>query len=625
MRIVVCVKQVPEVSELTLDPETRRLVREGVPTLINPFDRRAVLEATRLRSEAGAGSITVISMGPPQAESALRECLGLGVDRAVLLCDPGFAGADTLATARALADAIRRIGFDLVLAGRYSIDSETGQVGPEMAALLEVPLLSGVRRLAIEGPGSGAEGWRVAAECEGDDGFSEIEAALPAVVTCTDRWKSRIPRVLPDDAASQSDRLEIWRVADLEGPAERYGSAGSPTWVAGVEPVEVRRERRIVAVDEGLDAALDFALAAIREASESGRRADRRPTPRHRASSDAANAIWVIGEREQGGALRAVTHELLHAADLLAADLACGVTMLLLEPPLSQQEPPREQRAGAEAIAARVGALGADRLIVPADEGPPASMGALAAWLAAAITAERPRMVLAPATALGREVVPWVAGRLGLGLTGDAIGVRLDPEGRLEQLKPAFGGLVVAPILSRTRPEVVTLRPGVLPGIAPDPERTPAEVFRFSPFEADARVARLRFVSEVGSEGAALEEARIVVCVGYGLGQEAVAEAVALAAALGGSLAATRRVCDVGWLPRQRQIGLSGRAVSPDLYLGFGVRGSFNHVVGMQRAGRVVSVNRDAEAEIFACSDLGLCGDAPTFLRALLERVRSPW
>jgi electron transfer flavoprotein alpha subunit len=182
---------------------------------------------------------------------------------------------------------------------------------------------------------------------------------------------------------------------------------------------------------------------------------------------------------------------------------------------------------------------------------------------------------------------------------------------------------VVAPILSRTRPEVVTLRPGVLPGIAPDPGRAPAEVVRFSRFEPDAHVARLRFVSEVGSEGAALEEARMVVCVGYGLGQEAVPEAVELAAALGASLAATRRVCDVGWLPRQRQIGLSGRTVSPDLYLGFGVRGSFNHVVGMQRAGRVLAVNRDAEAEMFACSDLAVCGDAPTFLRALLERVRS--
>ena len=177
MRIVVCVKQVPEVSELSLDPVTRRLVRDGVPLLINPFDRRAVLEAVRLREEAGSGSVTVLSMGPPQAEEALRECLGLTVDRAVLLCDPGFAGADTLATSRALVDAIAQLGFDLVLAGRSSIDSETGQVGPEIAALLGIPLLAGVRRLRVDRPSGGAGTWRVAAECEVDEGFGELSFA----------------------------------------------------------------------------------------------------------------------------------------------------------------------------------------------------------------------------------------------------------------------------------------------------------------------------------------------------------------------------------------------------------------------------------------------------------------
>jgi electron transfer flavoprotein alpha subunit len=225
---------------------------------------------------------------------------------------------------------------------------------------------------------------------------------------------------------------------------------------------------------------------------------------------------------------------------------------------------------------------------------------------------------------LGREIVPWVAGSLGLGLTGDAIGVRLDPEGRLEQLKPAFGGQVVAPILSRTRPEMATLRPGVLAAIAPDPSRGAAKRIVGAAFAPDAEpVLRTSFVSEVGPEGAALEEARVVVCVGYGLGESAVPAAAELASLLGGSLAATRRVCDVGWLPRQRQIGISGRTVSPDLYLGLGVRGSFNHVVGMQRAGTVIAVNRDPDAEVFACADLGIVGDAPRFLAALVARARA--
>src|SRR5215471_13132339 len=157
MRIVVLIKQVPEVSELRFDPASKRLQRDGVPSLINPFDRRAVLEALRLRQERG-GSVAVVTMGPPQASSALEECASLGVDRVVHLSDRGFAGADTLATARALARAVDRLGADLVLAGRYSIDAETGQVGPEVAELLGVPFLGGVRRLVLDERSAGGVG-----------------------------------------------------------------------------------------------------------------------------------------------------------------------------------------------------------------------------------------------------------------------------------------------------------------------------------------------------------------------------------------------------------------------------------------------------------------------------------
>ena len=198
MRIVVLVKQVPEVSELGFDPATRRLKRDGVPLQINPFDRRAVLEATRLKQELG-GSVTVLSMGPPQTADALRECVSLGIDRAVHLCDRAFAGADTLATARALARAIERIGFDLVLAGRFTIDSETGQVGPEVAALLDVPLVGGVRRLTLTADEAGSSArWVGRAECERDDGFVDVECATPLLITCTDRWKTRMPLALSE-------------------------------------------------------------------------------------------------------------------------------------------------------------------------------------------------------------------------------------------------------------------------------------------------------------------------------------------------------------------------------------------------------------------------------------------
>jgi electron transfer flavoprotein alpha subunit len=622
LRIAVCVKQVPEVSELVLDPETRRIRRDGVPALINPFDRRAVLEAVRLREELGA-TVSVVSMGPPQAEAALRECLGLGVDRAVHLCDPGFAGADTLATARALARAIAEIGADLVLAGRYSIDAETGQVGPEVAELLGAAYLGGVRRLAIEradeGPAHG-----VKAECETDDGALDATASFPVVVTCTDRWKTRVPIVLPDEERAATAAVETWRLSRL-GAAGELGQAGSPTWVADVRPVAISRARRRIDARESMDEGVDAALAALDAASAA--QAGAVAVPVHRRSIDPRGSVWVLAERAAAGRLRTVSVELLSAADAIAGSLGVGVSAAVMEPL------PRHLRATARAVSAvddlsgtahALGRAGADSMLVAA--GDALALDEVVDVLANAIARHAPRILLAPATALGRDVVPRVAARLGLGLTGDAIGVELDSEGRLLQMKPAFGGQVVAPILSRTRPEVATLRPGMLAAIAPDPKRPPAAIVQLGSAGAAAATPRPRwlgFAAEVDEAAASLESSRLVVCVGFGLGKERVAEAEAVAARMGGAIGATRRVCDVGWVPRQLQIGLSGRSVAPAAYLALGVRGSFNHVVGIQRAGTVVAVNRDPEAEIFASADVGIVADAPAFLAALRERLEA--
>ena len=130
-----------------------------------------------------------------------------------------------------------------------------------------------------------------------------------------------------------------------------------------------------------------------------------------------------------------------------------------------------------------------------------------------------------------------------------------------------------------------------------------------------------RFEAEVTAEAAAIEEARVVVCAGYGLGEEGIDEAARLAHRLGGVLAGTRRVCDLKWLPRQSQIGLSGRHVAPDLYLGLGVRGSFNHTVGLRRAHTIIAVNSDPDAEFFEGADLGIVGDARAVLAELLARL----
>ena len=147
MNIIVCIKQVPDTSEIRIDPETNTLVREGVPSIINPFDMYAIEEALRIKEKFG-GKVSVISMGPPQVEDALREAISLGADEAIQLCDRAFAGSDTLATSYILAKGIEKIGeFDLIICGKQAIDGDTAQVGPGISVHLNIPQIAYVRKI----------------------------------------------------------------------------------------------------------------------------------------------------------------------------------------------------------------------------------------------------------------------------------------------------------------------------------------------------------------------------------------------------------------------------------------------------------------------------------------------
>jgi electron transfer flavoprotein alpha/beta subunit len=181
MNIIVCIKQVPEVSEIRFDHRTKTIIREGVPNGVNAFDRRALAEAIRLR-DIGGGEVVVITMGPPQAREALVECLGAGADRAIHLVDATFAGADTLATARTLASAIRREPYDVVFCGKYSVDAETGQVGPELAELLDLPQVTGVTSIT-----PAEDLITIVVERETDSGFETLECDLPVLFTAAER------------------------------------------------------------------------------------------------------------------------------------------------------------------------------------------------------------------------------------------------------------------------------------------------------------------------------------------------------------------------------------------------------------------------------------------------------
>jgi electron transfer flavoprotein beta subunit len=230
MNIIVCIKQVPETQEVRLDPVTHTLKREGIKSIINPFDLYAVEEALRVR-EAKGGTVTLLSMGPPQAEAALREALGYGADAAVLLSDRAFAGADTWATALTLAKAIEKLGgADLIFCGKQAIDGDTAQVGPMLATILDIPYVAWARKLTFSSEVS------VTVERLLDHGYDAVETMLPALVTVVKEINE--PRVPSFKAKlkAKKDPVPVWGLSELGLDAADVGLNGSFTQVVKVFP-----------------------------------------------------------------------------------------------------------------------------------------------------------------------------------------------------------------------------------------------------------------------------------------------------------------------------------------------------------------------------------------------------
>ena len=266
MELAVLVKQVPDTDDVTLDPEKGTLVREGVGALMNPLDLNALEAALEAKRRFG-GAVTVLSMGPPPTEGVLREALALGADRGVLLSDRAFAGADTWATSLVLAEALRRLGpFDLILAGEKATDGETGQVGPEVATLLDLPFATYVG--AWE-PGEDT----VTVERVVEEGILEQSLPLPCLLTVLSHLNDPPMPTLEGKKRARRAGLTRMGAADLGLDPAELGLTGSPTRVVRIATPQVTRKGRVYAgadLEAGLDALME--LLEERGIWSSGRR-----------------------------------------------------------------------------------------------------------------------------------------------------------------------------------------------------------------------------------------------------------------------------------------------------------------------------------------------------------------
>jgi len=574
LKIAALVKQIPKLDEMQLG-EDGRLVRTGVELHLNDYCRRAIRKGCDI-AEATGGSCTAITLGPPEAHTALREAILCGCVNGLHVSDPAFAGSDTLATARALAATLQIHGpWDLVLCGRNSVDADTGQVPAQVAELLGLPFIAGVRELDLTGS-------TLKALLEHDDEWVEVEVEMPAVLSCAERLCDPCKIRDPEAWATVDATLLTSVTASDLGPGP-WGQEGSPTWVGNVRLLEVTRaaEQLDGQNSENLDRLIEVLTQRnVFASNQTDNGVVATPNP------DGPSAI-VLSEpgRER------TTAELLAAT----ASMGCQSTVVGMGDPKE------------------LSTLGADFLIQVDDT---TLEEELAQSLADYLTSNPPWAVLAPGTAWGRQVAARIAARLGAGLTGDAVGLEID-DNRLVSLKPAFGGQLVAEIRCDSPIQMATVRPGVLP--LPTPRA--AREIPVTDLSVDPRNT-VRVHKRWRDDNAdLLANADIVVGVGIGVDPKDLPLVEQCADSIGAQLCATRKVTDNGWMPRARQVGITGHSIAPRLYIAVGTSGRFNHTVGVRQAGTVVGINTDPDCELWSWCDVGLIADWREALPAFTNRI----
>ncbi len=602
MTIVVLAKVVPELDELRFDPESKVVLRGATSLFVNPLDQRAVAAALSVRRPQEP--VKVLSMSPPEGEPALSELFAHGVDEVHLISDPRLRGSDAWVTAKVLARAVRTLGPDLVLAGRASTDSSTGQMPAQLAELLSLPWIDEVREVESRDEG------HLTVVSESEEGWARFRARVPAVLTVSERIgrpRKPSPEALVAARARAPRRLDL----DVLGiPGSEVGLDASPTRVVGLSKERPLRDPLVLA--EGpLQERVKTALERI------GQRLDGRRGPSavpHALPIEvgADDREVVVFSSPPGGGLAPEALPLLAQVRRLRGGVwpsAAGFG------PLSPE---------ARADLARAGTGRAYWVERPEGYLEPSS----ALPLLERLLRERPRAVslLFPSTSWTRGLAGRASGRSSRGLVGEATDLRWDGDHGLRFLKPSFGGGVLAEVTSPTRPTLATVRPG---SFEAPPAGAPSGTLEVEPWSIDLGpnlVERLAAASDRDPRFGDPRLARGVAVVGMGVGgPEGVERVLSLVGPLGFALGATRRVVDAGWAPSQVQVGLTGLSIAPDLYLGVGLSGKYNHMVGVQRARCAVGINDRPEEPLFRHVDVGLVARWEDALPPLLAGLSERW
>ncbi|ACP36601.1 Electron transfer flavoprotein alpha subunit [Sulfolobus islandicus L.S.2.15] len=602
LKVVVSIKQVPDVDELRIDPVTNNLVREGVPAVINPPDLHAIEEAVRLKERYGAKTI-VITMGPPQADSALREALAMGIDEAYLISDRAMAGADTWATSYTISKAVQKLGgADLILFGRRAVDGETEQVGPQTGKWLGLPVIgyvSDIKKLE-------KDKIIVTRTTEFDE--EVIEAPIPTVLTMLEvANKPRQPDILSLIKAKTA-KITVWNKDDIKAEPDKIGLAGSPTKVIKVQPPPKTRKAEIIDGRKDIEKAAKWFLDKIFESlkeDESTLKEYVKPKPKVKVNGE----IWVyidhIGEKPNRASFE-IMGEARRIADLMDTSLSAVIV-------------------GGEATKSLIDETfeyGADKVYFVETKGfDRYDNEVYTRALATVIKKYKPEAVFFPGTKNTRELASTTAIEVNTGLIADCTNFDVDDKGVLLSTRPDFGGKEMSTIICpKHRPVMVTVRAGVFMPLPRVPGRK-GELVRE---EIDDLFTRLKVLDyRVIEKRNILAEADIVVGVGRGIrSPENIKMAEELASLLGGVVGVSKPLADMGWYPKERQVGQTGTTIRPKVYIALGVSGAVQHLVGILSSRKIGAINLDPSAPIFENCDFGVVGDIFEIIPKMVELLK---
>lgn len=616
MHTVVCVKHVPDAADIRFDPITLNLIREGVPAIVNPCCLNAIEEGIRIKEKTG-GTVSAVSMGPLQAQEALREALAMGADNAFLVSDREMAGADTLATSytlwRTVATVAKRNPLDLILTGRVAIDGETGQVPPGLAVRLGIPIISNVIEIVSVDPTLRT----IVAKHRFDDGVETVEAKLPAVLTITEGANKPRKYTIDGMLKAKKTKIEVWDRNTISAESSMLGLKGSPTIVKKVFPPPGRKQGELF---DGTKDAHEAARWLLQRLISVGAFAQARPEEKeadnaqatHHEKSSRFGEVWVWIEHLHAKPAH-VSWELLGEGKRLAQTYGTKLAAVVIGNNVSH-------------LAKDAFAQGAEKVYLIEDtrlEDYRTQPYAVA--LTQAVTRFKPEALLIGGTIRGRDLAGSAATLIGTGLIADCTALDVDIEtGIFMGTRPDYGGNLMSTIICpKNRPTMVSVRPRVMKSLPPDPTKD-GEIIRFdvslNPVDFNTEVLDFVPIEKVGIR---LEDSQIIVSGGRGLGSANNFRLIEeLAQALHAQVGASRAAVRAGWIGSDHQVGQTGTTVRPRLYIAAGISGAIQHIVGIMNVDYIAAINRDQNAPIFKMADFGVVGDLFKIIPDFIEELR---